>query len=89
MTTPTGDHHAISSYGYDAVVTQTGVLRALTFEGRDPDDVRAKCRKWKEADISTQGFIMRLAIDGGRVRTDMLNTAEACDAVADAATPLY
>ncbi|TWH00067.1 aldose 1-epimerase [Nocardioides sp. J9] len=35
MTTPTGDHHAISSYGYDAVVTQTGVLRALTFEGRD------------------------------------------------------
>lgn len=63
--------------------------RAFTFEGRDPDDVRAKCRKWKEADISTQGFIMRLAIDGGRVRTDMLNTAEACDAVADAATPLY
>lgn len=63
--------------------------RAFTFEAKTQDEIRGKCKAWKEGDISTQGFIMRLAIDGGRVRSDMLNTAEACDAVTAAATPLY
>ena len=63
--------------------------RRFTFEEATRDAVNAKCRTWKEADIKTQGFIMRLAITGGRVRSDMLNTDKACNAVTEAATPLY
>ncbi len=35
MTPPTGQQHALSAHGYDAVVTQSGVLRVLRHEGRD------------------------------------------------------
>lgn len=35
MTPPTGQQHALSAHGYDAVVTQSGVLRLLRHEGRD------------------------------------------------------
>lgn len=35
MTRPTGEHYVITSHGYRAVVTQSGVLRQLRHDGRD------------------------------------------------------
>lgn len=35
MTAPTGKQHSLSAAGYDAVVTQSGVLRRLAHEGRE------------------------------------------------------
>lgn len=61
----------------------------FTFEAPTREGLNAKCRAWKEADIRLQGFIMRLAIKGGPTRTDMMNTDKACNAVTEAATPLY
>lgn len=63
--------------------------RSFTFEGPTRDAINDQCRRWKDGDITTQGFIMRLSISGGRTRSDMLNTDGACGAVAGAATPLY
>lgn len=64
-------------------------FRAFSFEAATRDELGAKCRKWKEDDIRTQGFIMRLAITGGRTRRDLLNTEGACAAVVEGATPLF
>lgn len=35
MNAPTGEQYAIASHGYEAVVTQSGVLRRLRYDGRD------------------------------------------------------
>lgn len=61
----------------------------FTFEAPTKEAVNAQCRTWKESDIRLQGFIMRLSIKGGRSRSDMLNTDKACNAVTEAASPLY
>lgn len=35
MSAPTGERYSLSAHGYEAVVTQSGVLAALRFDGRD------------------------------------------------------
>jgi hypothetical protein len=62
--------------------------RTFSLEAPTRAELNARCRAWKDQDIKTQGGVTRLNV-GGRVRDELLNSEQACNAVAEAATPLY
>lgn len=67
----------------------------FSFEAPTRAELNSQCRRWKDANIRIQGFLDRLEVKGAKTWKDSagrpmtLNTAHACDLVANAASPVY
>lgn len=62
----------------------------FAFEAPTREAVNEQCRAWKEANIRLQGFVLRVGITGGPTHSAVMwNTQRACEAVTQAASPVY